>query len=120
MKGYSLRFKGKDLPEWDLGYCTIHYALFGIFCTVQCAFLAKRLFFRMSKVLEQTRFLNKMHFFEVRSCCGVPSVVSRSSLGGIEQPIREVKEIGFLINSTFCNWEFLGSSLVRPWFMLGL
>ena len=60
-----------------------------------------------------------MHFIEVRSCCGVPSVVSRSSLGGIEQPIREVKEIGFLINSTFCNWEFLGSSLVRPWFVLG-
>ena len=25
-----------------------------------------------------------------------------------------------LINSTFCVWEFFGSSLVRLWFFLGL
>ena len=48
------------------------------------------------------------------------SVVSRLSLGGMRQGIREVKETAILINSIFEDREFLGSSLVRPWFVLGL
>ena len=40
--------------------------------------------------------LNKKHFWEARSCAAVRSVVSRSSLGGRRQGIREVKEIGIL------------------------
>ena len=41
------------------------------------------------------------------------------SVGGIEEGIREVKEMAILINSTFW-WlvvlrSFLGSSLVYPW-----
>ena len=38
--------------------------------------------------------INKKHFLEARSCAAVRSVVSRSSLGGRRQGIREVKEIG--------------------------
>ena len=40
--------------------------------------------------------------------------------GGIRQGIRGEKEMAILINSTFCGSEFLGSSLVLPWFVLGL
>ena len=60
---------------------------------------------------------------------GLPSVVSRSSLGGIRQGIKEVKETAILIKSTFWwlgvlisrvlerlfLWSFLGSSLVSRW-----
>ena len=45
---------------------------------------------------------------------------SRSSVGKIGEGIREVKEMVILIKSTFSVWEFLGSSLVHPWFLLGL
>ena len=54
------------------------------------------------------------------SSVGHLSVVSRSSLGGIRQGIREGKEVEILTNSTFSIWEFLGSSLVRLWFFVGL
>ena len=37
-----------------------------------------------------------MHFLVTGSSFGLPSVVSRSSLGGIRQGIRGVKEIGIL------------------------
>ena len=47
-------------------------------------------------------------------------VFSRSSVGGIRQGIREVKEITILTKSTFSISAFLGSSLVRLWFVLGL
>ena len=42
---------------------------------------------------------------------------SRSSVGGIEEGIREVKETAILTNSTFCVSAFLGSSLVRLRFL---
>ena len=55
---------------------------------------------------------------------GVESLFSRSSLGvlsvEIKQGIREEKRTAILINSTFGIWEFFGSSLVHPWFVLGL
>ena len=38
----------------------------------------------------------------------------------MRQGIREVKEMAILINSIFEDREFLGSSLVCPWFFLGL
>ena len=45
---------------------------------------------------------------------------SRSSVGGIRQGIREIKETAILIKRTFFISEFLGRSLVRLWFVLGL
>ena len=51
---------------------------------------------------------------------GVLSVVCRSSLGGIRQGIREVKEGAILIKRTFPDSEFFGRSLVLLWFFLGL
>ena len=63
--------------------------------------------------------LRKVLFGEAGSWVGVLSVVSRSSLGGIREGIREVKETAILINSTFwwfgVLWSFLGSSLVSRW-----
>ena len=47
-------------------------------------------------------------------------VFSRSSVGELRQGIREVKEMAILIKSTFYISEFLGRSLVRLWFILGL
>ena len=38
----------------------------------------------------------------------------------MRQGIREVKETAILIKSTFSNLLFLGRSLVRLWFFLGL
>ena len=46
--------------------------------------------------------------------------LSRSSLGGIRQGIREGKETAILINVLFSVSEFFGRSLVLPWFLLGL
>ena len=45
--------------------------------------------------------LKKSAFLVIWSSFGVPSVVSRSSLGKTRQGIREVKETAILINSTF-------------------
>ena len=45
---------------------------------------------------------------------------SRSSLGGIKQDIREIKEIAILIKRTFFVSELVGRSLVRLRFFLGL
>ena len=45
--------------------------------------------------------LKKSAFLVIRSSFGVPSVVSRSSLGKTRQGIREVKETAILIKSTF-------------------
>ena len=50
----------------------------------------------------------------------VLSVVSRSSLGKIKQGIREEKRTAILIKSTFSILAFFGSSLVCPWFVVGL
>lgn len=47
--------------------------------------------------------INKKHFLEARSCAAVRSVVSRSSLGGRRQGIREVKEIGILRRVLFAQ-----------------
>ena len=41
--------------------------------------------------------------------------LSRSSLGGIRQGIREGKETAILINVLFSVSEFFGRSLVSPW-----
>ena len=46
--------------------------------------------------------LNKQHFLLAGSCSVVRSVISRSSVGGRRQGIREVKEIGILIKVLFC------------------
>ena len=46
--------------------------------------------------------INKKHFLLAGSCAVVRSVVSRSSLGGRRQGIREVKEIGILRKVLFC------------------
>ena len=64
--------------------------------------------------------LKKSAFLVIWSSFGVPSVVSRSSLGGIGQGIREIKETAILIKRTFFVSEFFGCSLVRLWFVLGL
>ena len=40
--------------------------------------------------------------------------------GKIRQGIREGEETAILIKVLFCNLEFFGSSLVHPWFILGL
>jgi hypothetical protein len=45
--------------------------------------------------------LKKSAFLVIWSSFGVPSVVSRSSLGKTRQGIREVKELAILIKSTF-------------------
>ena len=45
--------------------------------------------------------LKKSAFLVIWPSFGVPSVVSRSSVGGIRQSIREVKETAILIKSTF-------------------
>ena len=45
---------------------------------------------------------------------------SRSSLGGIKQDIREIKEIAILIKRTFCSSELVGRSLVRLRFIVGI
>ena len=45
--------------------------------------------------------LKKSAFLVIWSSFGIPSVVSRSSLGGISEGIREVKEKAILIKSTF-------------------
>ena len=45
---------------------------------------------------------------------------SRSSVGGIRQGIREGKRMAILTKVLFSILGFLGSSLVRPWFVLGL
>ena len=37
---------------------------------------------------------------------------SRSSLGGIRQGIRDIKETAILTKVLFYDWEFLGSCLV--------
>ena len=81
-----------------------------------------------------------------RSSLGLLSVIDRSSVGELRQGIREGKETAILINSTFCilgffslfyvlrfssEWGLFGrntrsairgtsSSLVHPWFVLGL
>ena len=54
------------------------------------------------------------------SWVGHLSVVSRSSVGGIGQGIREVKKTAILTNSLFWVLEFFGRSLVLLWFVLGL
>ena len=75
--------------------------------------------------------LKKSAFLVIRSPVGVLSVFSRSSVGGIRQGIREVKETAILKKRTFYISEFFGSSLVlispiglerlfRLWFVLGL
>ncbi len=64
--------------------------------------------------------LKKQHFLVTGSSLGVPSEFSRSSVGGIREGIREEKETAILIKRTFSVGEFLGSSLVHPWFLLGL
>ena len=51
---------------------------------------------------------------------GDESEFSRSSVGEIGEGIGEVKETAILIKVLFCVWEFLGRSLVLPWFILGL
>ena len=51
---------------------------------------------------------------------GVLSEFSRSSVGELRQGIREGKETAILIKVLFCNLEFLGRSLVRPWFLVSL
>ena len=72
----------------------------------------------------QTTFLGsnlkKSAFLEAGSWVGVFSVFSRSSLGVLRQGIREGKETAILINVLFSISEFFGSSLVLPWFILGL
>ena len=50
--------------------------------------------------------LKKSAILVMRSSFGVLSVVSRSSVGGIRQSIREGKEKEILIKSTFCVWGF--------------
>ena len=45
--------------------------------------------------------LKKSAFLVIWSSFGVPSVVSRSSVGKIRQGIREGKEMAILTNSTF-------------------
>ena len=55
-----------------------------------------------------------------RGCAVVLSLVSRSSVGKTREGIREIKRMAILIKRTFSVWEFLGSSLVHPWFLLGL
>ena len=47
-------------------------------------------------------------------------VFSRSSLGGVKQDIRDIKEIAILTKRTFFVAEFFRGSLVRPWFFVGL
>ena len=54
------------------------------------------------------------------SSVGVLSVISRSSVGVFREGIREVKETAILRKVLFSILEFLGSSLVRPWFIFGL
>ena len=51
--------------------------------------------------------VNKKHFLEARSCAAGRSVVSRSSLGGRRQGIREVKEIGILRKVLFAQAQVL-------------
>ena len=67
----------------------------------------------------RTPSLNKTHFWVMGSWCGVPSVVSRSSLDKIRQGTRKRKETTILIKRTFWRlgvlWSFLGPSLVLPW-----
>ena len=65
---------------------------------------------RVKRFLRIVRFLSQ----------GVDADFSRSSLGGIRQSIREVKETAILIKSTFCGGEFLGTSLVCPWSFVGI
>ena len=64
--------------------------------------------------------LKNWYFLVVGPSVGVLSLVSRRSVGVLWQDIREVKEVEILTNSTFSIWEFLGRSLVRLWFLLGL
>ena len=64
--------------------------------------------------------LKKSAFLLIRFSFDLLSAFSRSSVGGIRQGIREVKETAILIKRTFFISEFFGSSLVRPWFLLGL
>ena len=45
--------------------------------------------------------INKQHFLLAGSCAVVLSVISRSSLGGIRQDLREVKEMKILIKVLF-------------------
>ncbi len=68
----------------------------------------------------RTPSLNKTHFLVTGSSVGVLSEFSRSSVGRIGEGIREGKETAILTKSTFPDLEFLGSSLVRLWFVLGL
>ena len=64
--------------------------------------------------------LKKSAFLVIRYSVGLLSVVSRSSLGKTRQGISTVKETAILINVLFGGWEFLGRSLVCPWFFLAL
>jgi hypothetical protein len=49
--------------------------------------------------------INKTHFWVVGSCAVGHSVISRSSLGGRRESIREVKEKGILRKSIFDKLE---------------
>ena len=87
---------------------------------MESTFLGRETTFSGSKSTFLGLNLKKSAFLVMRSSFGVLSVVSRLSVGGIGQGIREVKETAILIKSTFCVWEFFGRSLVRPWFIVGL
>ena len=54
----------------------------------------------MSQLFSEAN-LKKSAFLVMRSSVGLLSVFSRSSVGGIGQGIREVKETAILIKSTF-------------------
>jgi hypothetical protein len=83
------------------------------FSGIQSTFLGMRL------VCQEVN-LKKQHFLWAWSSIGVHSEFSRSSVGGIEECIREVKETAILIKSLFCISDFFGRSLVSPWFVVGL
>ena len=57
--------------------------------------------------------INKQHFLLAGSCAVVLSVISRSSLGGIRQGIREVKEMEILRNKTHIFREISKSMHIK-------
>ena len=73
-------------------------------------------FFRNRVDLFRFSILRKVLFLRQ----GVLSLFSRSSVGGMRQGIREVKEMAILIKVLFYVWDFFGRSLVYLWFFVGL
>ncbi len=106
--GWESIFLGIKTTLFGRNLKKLHFWVVGSSVGVLFLFYVLRLLLKVGTFRAQYSKCHPRHFF-----------ISRSSVGGIRQGIREGKELAILIKSTFLSfgvlWSFLGSSLVHPW-----